>query len=216
MTTSHETTQQTRVAFTTRSLLICVVLGAATAALVHVARFVGVLLFGVAPWLGRPSALIPYFILLIVAAILVPRLGSALIASLVATVGGIGTMALMAGIMVEIGFVIGRAVQRKRQGDIAPVGDRSWLLWSIIAGWLVGLNSYALLFTFKEFRELPAELMLAGLGVRLAAGLVYGWLSWVIVKGLLKAGFDPVGPKKGRRTTTETTTDTPENLGGGH
>lgn len=189
--------------FTTRSLLICVVLGAATIALVHLARFVGVLLFGVAPWLGRPSALVPYFVLLIVAAILVPRAGSALLASLVATVGGIGTMALMAGIMVEIGFLIGRAVQRKRRGEIAPVGDRSWLWWSVIAGWFVGLNSFALLFTFQEFLALPPGLMLAGLGVRLVAGLIYGWLAWLIVKGLLKAGFDAAGPRKGRRLTAD-------------
>ncbi|MGB4779568.1 hypothetical protein [Microbacterium sp.] len=189
--------------FTTRSLLICVVLGAATIALVHLARVVGVLFFGIAPWLGRPSALIPYFVLLIVAAILVPHAGSALLASLVATVGGVGTMALMAGLMVEIAFLIARAVQRRRRGELAPPDDRSWLWWSIVAGWLVGLNSFALLFTFQEFLALPAGLMLAGLGVRLAAGLVYGWLGWLIVRGLLRAGFDPIGTRKGRRLTAE-------------
>ncbi|MGO1567259.1 hypothetical protein [Brachybacterium sp. AOP35-5H-19] len=184
------------VGFTTRSLLICVVLGAATAVLIHLARFVGVLLFGAAPWLGKPSALIPYFVLLIVASLLVPRFGSALIASLVGTVVGIGTMALMAGLMVEVGFAIARSVQRRTSGELAPFGDRRWLVWAMLAGCLVGLNSFALLFTFKEFQALPAGLMLAGLGVRIVAGIAYGWLAWVTVRGLLSAGLKLDGPSR--------------------
>lgn len=186
------------VPLTTRSLLVCVVLGAFTAVLLHVARLVGVLFLAAAPWLGSPSALIPWFCMIIVAALLIPRFGSALITSIVGTIAGVGTMSLVGGLVVELVFFIARTIRKRGgKGTLEP-GDRAGLSWSIVAGIGVGLVSYAILFTVKEFTALPVGLILAGLRIRLVAAVVYGWLSYIIVQALLNAGFDPIGP--GRRT----------------
>lgn len=198
-TTNAQTSEQTapaRPRFTTRSLLLCVVLGAFTAAILHLARIVGMMLLATAPWLGSPSALIPWFVMILVAALLVPRAGAALLTSVIGTLAGVGTMSLMAGIVIELVFISARAIQRRR-GGIAEVGDRSGLWVSIVAAVLVGAMSFGMLFAIKEFQALTPALMSLGIVVRIVAGLAYGALAYGIVRGLLGAGFDPIGP--GRR-----------------
>lgn len=192
-------TPTTKPRFTTRALLLCVVLGAFTAAILHLARIVGMLLLATAPWLGSPSALIPWFVMILVAAILVPRAGAALLTSLIGTIAGVGTMSLMAGIVIELVFLIARAIRRRR-GTEPEVGDRRDLWISIVAAVLVGAMSFAMLFAIKEFQALTPSLMSLGIVVRIVAGIAYGALAYAIVRGLLRAGFDPIGPgRKGRR-----------------
>lgn len=196
--------RQAFLGYTTRSLLVCVVLGAFTAAVLHLARFIGMLLLAVAPWLGSPSALIPWFAFIIVAALLVQRPGAAVLTALIGTVAGVGAMSLMAGVVVEAVFLVGRAVRRRRRGAIAPVGDRAELWLAVTAGILTGGMSYATLFTIQEFLALPAGLIVLGLVVRIVAGILYGWLAFAVVRGLLRAGFDPGGPRRARRRESTT------------
>ena len=123
--------------------------------------------------------------MIIVAALLIPRFGPALITAIVGTV---------AGLVIELVFFIARALRKRGGKDPIKPGDRAGLYWSIIAAIGVGLASYAILFTVKEFTALPMSLILAGLGIRLVAGVLYGWLAYAIVRALLNAGFDPIGP----------------------
>lgn len=132
--------------------------------------------------------------MIIVAALLIPRFGPALITAIVGTVAGVGTMSLVAGLVIELVFFIARALRKRGGKDPIKPGDRAGLYWSIIAAIGVGLASYAILFTVKEFTALPMSLILAGLGIRLVAGVLYGWLAYAIVRALLNAGFDPIGP----------------------
>lgn len=194
--------------FSTRTLLICVVLGAFTAAFVHLSRILGVLFWSVAPWLGAPAPVVPWFLMLIVAAILVPRFGSALIAGVIGAVVGVGTMALFAAIVIELVFLLGRwLVRRRHEGTLPAIGDRTWLWWGMLAGVAAGVMSYGFMFTVREFLVLPGELMLAALGVRIVTGAIFGWLAWLIVKGLLRAGFEPDAGRRRGRARTSTTDD---------
>lgn len=179
--------------FSTRALLVCVVLGAFTAAFVHLSRILGVLFWSIAPWLGAPAPVVPWYLMILVAALLVPRFGSALITGIVGAIVGVGTMALLAALVIELVFWLSRVTQRRRSGRVAEVGDRSGLWWSIVAGIAAGVMSYGFMFTVKEFLLLPGDLMLLALVIRILTGALFGWLAYVIVRGLLRAGFDPDG-----------------------
>jgi ABC-type thiamin/hydroxymethylpyrimidine transport system permease subunit len=195
--------------FTTRSLLACVVLGAFTAAFVHLSRVFGVLLWSTAPWLGAPAPFIPWFLTIILAGILIPRFGSALITSLIGAVVGIGSMAFVAGIVAEIVFTVARAQQRRRGTESAPAGDRRWLVWSIVAGIAIGLVSYGMMFTVAEFRLLSSDLMLLALGIRLVAGAAWGVIAYLLAKALLRAGLNLEGTRWRRPATASSTSDFP-------
>ena len=183
--------------FTTRSLLVCVVLGAFTAAFVHLSRILGVLFWSIAPWLGAPAPVVPWYLMIIVAALLIPRFGSALITGIVGAVVGVGTMALLAALVIEAVFALARWGRRRRNAEPAPVGDRSGLWWGIIAGVLAGVMSYGFMFTVREFRLLDGALMVVALLIRIVSGAVFGWLAYLIVQGLLRAGFDPTRGQRG-------------------
>ncbi|MGO3152352.1 MAG: hypothetical protein ACTIJJ_06990 [Galactobacter sp.] len=174
---------------TTRSLLVCVVLGAFTGVLIHLGRFVGWLTLSTAPWFGSPSALIPWYLMILVAALLIPRFGPALITGLVGTAIGVGTMALVAAVCVEIVFALARLARRSK-GGLRP-GDRAGLWWAMSAGILAGASSYSAMFTIQEFQDLPDSLQLLGLAIRIVTGALWGWLAHLIVLGLLKAGYRP-------------------------
>lgn len=187
--------KRTVMGFSTRSLLVCVVLGAFTAVLVHLSRILGVLFWSVAPWIGAPAPVIPWFLTIIMASLLIPRFGSALITSIIGTIAGVGAMALLAGIVTEIVFAIARATQRRRLGLVEDPGARSGLPWAVLAGVLAGVMSYGFMFQVAEFRVLSGELMLIALAIRVVTGAVWGFLAYLIVRGLLRAGLkvDPSG-----------------------
>lgn len=174
--------------FNTRSLLVCVVLGAFTGAFVHLSRVLGVMFWTTAPWLGAPAPIVPWYLMIIVAALLVPRFGSALITGFIGAVVGVGTMALLAAIVIEAVFGLFRA-QARRSGAEVAVGARRTLWWAVTAGIAAGVMSYGFMFTVQEFRVLDAGLMLVALAVRIVTGALFGWLAWLITRGLLKAGF---------------------------
>lgn len=180
---------------TTRSLLVTVVLGAFTAVLVHLSRIVGVALLGAAPWLGSPAPIIPWYLMIVVAALLIPHFGAALITGVIGAAAGVGTQALLSAIMIAIVFAIARAVLHRR-GQLPAVGERPWLPWALLSAVAATLPSLAILFTIKEFLLLDAGYWFASLGLRLVTGVLFGYLAYVIVRGLLRAGFEPERPRR--------------------
>ena len=180
---------------TTRSLLACAVLGAFTAVLIHLSRFLGLALAAGAPWLSFPAPL-PWFLVIIAAALLVQRSGAALLTSFIGAVIGVGALSLCGGIVVEIVFLVARklgaAPARVTAAERARL-PRSSLVIALISGVLVAAMMFGFMFLYKEFLLIPAELKIAAAAVRVALGLVYGWLAYVLVNALLRVGVDPQG-----------------------
>ncbi|MGO1770146.1 MAG: hypothetical protein ACTHZX_09355, partial [Microbacterium sp.] len=104
MSGNGPTTGAGRSRLTSRALLACVILGALGAVIVHASRVLGVALQAGVPWLSFPAPL-PWFLGILIAPLLVRRVGAALLTSIVTTVAGFGALALCGGIVVELLFV---------------------------------------------------------------------------------------------------------------
>lgn len=176
--------------FSTRALLACVVLGAFGAVLVHAARIVGVALQGSVPWLSFPAPL-PWFLGILIAALLVQRAGAALLTSVVTAIIGFGALALCAGIVIELAWLGARWLRGRSDAGLPPLRSRFWLWWSILAGVLVSLMSFGFMFLYQEFLLLDGGVKLLALVTRVGLGVLYAWLAWIIAVGLVRAGVNP-------------------------
>lgn len=174
---------------TTRSLMACVVLGAFTALLVHAARWIGLAVQATVPWLAFPAP-VPWFLGIIVAALLIPRAGAALITSVIGAVAGFGWTALVAGILIEAVFWI---VRRSRRGEPALVLSRRDILAALITGLLLGLMNVAFMFVYQEFRLMDDGVKVLAVAARLVLGVLYALLAIWITRLMVRAGIDPEG-----------------------
>lgn len=175
---------------TTRSLMACVVLGAFCAVLVHATRLVTISIQATLPWLAYPAP-IPYFIGIIMAPLLIRRTGVALLTSLIGAIGGFGAMALLAGIAIELTFILGRRLLIVH--DEMPLLNRRSFIWACIAGIAGGLSLSSGVLFFQEVLALPTYLLLTGFAIKVALGLVYGILSYYLVRALFSIGINPQG-----------------------
>ncbi|MDO5729669.1 MAG: hypothetical protein Q4P71_08610 [Actinomycetaceae bacterium] len=175
---------------TTRSLMACVVLGAFSAVLVHATRLVTLSIQTTLPWLAYPAP-VPYFIGIIMAPLLIRRTGVALLTGLIAAIGGFGAMALLAGIAIELVYILGRRALPVT--DDGPLLNRRALAWSAIAGIAGGLSLASGVLFFKEVLALPPHLLLTGLAIKVGLGLVYGVISYYLVQALFSIGINPQG-----------------------
>lgn len=175
---------------TTRSLMACVVLGAFSAVLVHATRLITLSIQTTLPWLAYPAP-VPYFIGIIMAPLLIRRTGVALLTGLIAAIGGFGAMAFLAGIAIELVYVLGRRALSVT--DDSPLLDRRAFAWSCVAGIAGGLSLASGVLFFKEVLALPPHLLLTGLAIKLILGLVYGIISYYLVQALFSIGINPQG-----------------------
>lgn len=183
-----DTTRKPR-KFPTRILLTCVVLGAFSAVIIHIARPLGLALQATVPWLAFPAPL-PWFLGILIAPLLTQRVGTALITSIVATIAGFGSLALGAGIIVEAIFIATRQIKgHEREWPTAK--KPYWLGWALLAATVTSIFSFALMFMYQEFQHLDTNLKLLALAVRILLGALYAWLAWATTKGLLRAGINP-------------------------
>lgn len=176
--------------FTTRALLACVVLGALGAVLALSSRFLSLTLQGTVPWLAFPAPL-PWFLSILVAALLIQRTGAALLTSIITTVLSFGALSLCAGIVVELAFLAVRRVQRRDDAGLPPTRSRFLLWWTFITATLVSLMSYGFMFLYQEFLLLDSGVKLLAFAIRTSLGLLYAWLAWLVAIGLLRAGVNP-------------------------
>lgn len=163
-------------AFTTRTLLVCVVLGAFSGVLAIASRVLGLALQTALPWLSFPAPL-PWFLGVLVAGLLVRRPGAALLASVVGAIVAFGALVVCGGIVVELVLLALRRLPR--------------LAAALAVGAGVGLMSFGFMYLYPEFRLLPAELHLLGLAVRIVLCVGYGWFAWWLAVRLARAGFGP-------------------------
>lgn len=160
---------------TARPLMMCVVLGAFTALIVAVTRLLSLAIGASIPWLAYPSPT-PWFLPVIMAPLLVRRSGAAAITGLIGAVGG-GGMAFLAALVVEA------SVLPFRQGR------RLQLPWAVTAGVLIGFMTFGFMFIIPEFNAISPGLKALALGVRVVTGIGYGWLAWLLVRSLNRAGI---------------------------
>lgn len=175
---------------TTRSLMACVVLGAFCAVLVHATRLITISIQSALPWLAYPAP-VPYFIGIIMASLLIRRTGVALLTGLIGAIGGFGAMALLAGIAIELVFVLGRRLLLVTADS--PLLNRSAFIWACIAGIAGGLSLASGVLFFKEVLALPSHLLLTGLAIKVTLGLVYGIIAYYLVHALFGIGINPQG-----------------------
>lgn len=159
---------------TARPLMMCVVLGAFTALIVALTRMLSLAVGASIPWLAYPAPT-PWFLPVIMAPLLVRRSGAAAITGLIGAVGG-GGMALLAALVVEA-FVL-----PFRQGW------RLKLPWAMTAGVLIGFMTFGFMFIIPEFTAISSNLKALALAVRVVTGMGYGWLAWILVRSLNRAG----------------------------
>ncbi|AHI21392.1 MULTISPECIES: ABC transporter permease [Actinomycetes] len=176
--------------FSTRALLTFVVLGALGAIIVHVSRILGVALQATVPWLAFPAP-VPWFLGILIAALLIQRSGAALLTSIVTTVAGFGALALCAGIVIELTFFITRRLRSQTQPTWPPARSQFWLWWAILACAIVSLMSFGFMFFYQEFLLLDPSIKLLALIIRVGLGVLYGWGAWVMTIGLLRANVNP-------------------------
>ncbi|MGO1852756.1 MAG: hypothetical protein ACTH0V_05035 [Microbacteriaceae bacterium] len=184
----NTTTKRNR--FSSRALLACVVLGALGAVITILSRVIGVALQGTVPWLSFPAP-VPWFLGILIAPILIRRAGAALLTSVVTAVASFGGLALCAGIVVEAAFLVTRWVRSRGEREWPAPRSRWWLSWSLLAALLVSIMSFGFMFLYQEFVLLDGGIKILAFAVRIGLGLVYGWLAWLVVNGLIRAGVNP-------------------------
>lgn len=189
--TSTPRPTQRRGFLSTRVLLACVVLGGFTAVLILVMRPLGQLLTTTVPWLVLPIAPLPWLIVTLTVPILLPRFGTTLLTSVVAAVAGVGTFALVSGIVVELVFLLGRRIGRGGDGAADATAPR-WALWAVVAGAGVGLVNSALMFTVREMHLLDTGTLLAGVVLRVVIIACYGLCAYALARALFRVGVDPM------------------------
>ena len=133
------------------------------------------------PWLAYPAPL-PWFMPVIMAVLLLRLPGAALVTGVIVAVAG-GGMVLLAAVIAEAALLAGGR------------GRRPGVVWAIVVGMLIGVMTFAFMFVIPEFSAIDPGLKLLALGVRIVAGVVYGWLAVLLVERLRRAGI-------GRRVRT--------------
>ena len=160
---------------TARPLMMCVVLGAFTALIVMGTRLLSLAIAATVPWLAYPAPT-PWFLAVIMAPLLVRLPGAALVTGVIGLVGG-GGMGVFAALIVEA-----MALPFWRKERFSP-------LWAVTAGVLIGIMTFGFMFVVPEFTAIPLELKMLALAVRVLTGALYGWIAWVLVGALNRAGI---------------------------
>lgn len=163
-----------------RPLMMCVVLGAFTVAIVAITRIETIAMSTTLPWLSFPAPL-PWFVPVIMATLLVRRSGAALVTGTIGAIGG-GGMAFLAAIIVEL-----CALPFKAEWKLS-------LWWAMLAGAGIGVMSFGFMFMFPEFAEVSAQLKIAGFIARILTSCIYGALAFWLVQKLHSIGIG--GPSR--------------------
>ena len=175
---------------TTRSLMACVVLGVIGAVFTWLAIALNAVLASTVAWLSAPPPL-PFAVGSIIAALLIRKSGVAALTGLVTAIIGFGAMALLCALVVELAVWLGKPLLKPVPGDLV---NKRVLIWSLIGGFAYGVGVSSGIFMVAALRDtLPLELLLLGSAVKIAIGVIYGLLSFLIVKRLFKAGINPQG-----------------------
>lgn len=175
---------------TTRSLMTCVVLGAASAVFVWLAIALNTLLVGSVPWLAYPAPT-PMFWGTIAAVLLIRRGGMATLTGFIAALIGFGATALAAGLFVELTFFLGRRLLIVKDRAIF---NSSTLTWAMCAGGSAGLSIGLTILMMSAARDaLPFHLIVLGIVVKIVLGVLYGAISHFIARKIFEAGVNPQG-----------------------
>ncbi|MBI8988513.1 ATP-binding cassette domain-containing protein [Corynebacterium meridianum] len=167
---------------TTRALIVCCVLGAASGLLIQIARPVGWVLKVTVPWLAFPTPF-PWMLPMITAALLLRRPGVATITSVVAGIVGFNPFSPISGLIIDA-VLAPWTLRRNRDSS------GGWLLAAVLASMAVGTVNWISMFFYREFLLLDTVwIVMAGV-VRIGLGAVYGWLAWLLAERLVNAGFD--------------------------
>lgn len=172
---------------TTRSLMACAVLGAASAVFVWLSIALNSLMSASVPWLAYPAP-VPIFFGAIVAVLLIRKPGVASLTGFVAALVGFGAMALLAGLFVELAAFVGSGLLSGRH-DL--FGSRT-LAWAALAGGMGGLSQGMGIFMVAAAREAtPLHLILLGMLVKVIVGIAYGLISHAIARAVFHSGVNP-------------------------
>lgn len=167
---------------TTRALIVCCVLGAASGLIIQIARPVGWVLKVTVPWLAFPTPF-PWMLPMITAALLLRRPGVATITSVVAGIVGFNPFSPISGLIIDA--VLAPWTMRGNRDS-----SGGWLLAAVLASMAVGAVNWISMFFYREFLLLDTVwIVMAGV-VRIGLGAVYGWLAWLLAERLIGAGFD--------------------------
>ena len=170
--------------------MACVVLGVIGAVFTWLAIALNAVLASTVAWLSAPPPL-PFAVSSIIAALLIRKSGVAALTGLVTAIIGFGAMALLCALVVELAVWLGKPLLKPVPGALV----NKWvLIWSLIGGFAYGVGVSSGIFMVAALRDtLPLELLLLGSAIKIAIGVIYGLLSFLIVKRLFKAGINPQG-----------------------
>ena len=174
---------------TTRSLLACVVLGAGSAVFVWLAIVLTSLMSASMPWAAYPAPT-PMFFGAIAAALLIRRPGVAALTALVTALIGFGTMALIAGLFVELAALLGKKLLRTDTGMFTSPA----LTWAAFAGGMGGFGLSLGIFMISTARDaLPLHLLLLGVALKVLLGIGYGVATFYLARIAFRSGVNPQG-----------------------
>lgn len=159
-----------------RPLMTCVVLGAFSAVLIWITKWMTISVTAAIPWISFPAPL-PFWVPILVAPLLLKRQWVALITAVIAAVLSAGAMAIFVAICIEI------VVFLRRNRDQLSVG------WVLSNGVLIGLMTFGFMFLFPEFSQLPLTYILLACVIRLVTNVVYAYLAWLAARALQRAGI---------------------------
>ncbi|APT84407.1 hypothetical protein CAQU_04220 [Corynebacterium aquilae DSM 44791] len=170
--------------------MACVVLAAASAVFVWLAIVLNSVLSGTIPWLAYPAPT-PFFWGSIAAVLLIRRPGVATLTGFATALIGFGATALFAALFIELVAFLGKNLLRQTDKELF---GRPVLMWSLIAGATAGLSQGLSLFMVSTAREtLDLNLILVGIAIKIALGVVYGALSFLVARKIFHSGVDPQG-----------------------
>ncbi|MEZ2189344.1 ECF transporter S component [Corynebacterium sp. CCM 9204] len=167
---------------TTRALIVCCVLGAASGLIIQVVRPIGWMLRATVPWLAFPTPF-PWMLPMITAALLLRRPGVATVTSVVAGIVGFNPFSPISGLIIDA--VLAPWTMRGNRDT-----SSGWLLAAMLASAAVGAVNWISMFFYREFLLLDTIWIIMAGVVRIGLGLIYGWLAWLLARKLVSAGFD--------------------------
>ncbi|MGQ4569202.1 hypothetical protein ACUH91_05030 [Dermabacteraceae bacterium P9123] len=174
---------------TTRSLLACVVLGAGSAVFVWLAIVLNALMSASLPWAAYPAPT-PMFFGAIAAVLLIRKPGVAALTALITALIGFGTMALLAGLCVELAAFLGKKLLRPDGGMFTSAA----LTWAAFGGGMGGLGLSLGIFMVSTARDaLPLHLLLLGMALKILLGIAYGVATFYIARISFRSGVNPQG-----------------------
>lgn len=159
-----------------RPLMICVVLGAFSAILIWITKWMTITVTAAIPWLSFPAPL-PFWVPILVAPLLLKRQWVALITAVIAAVLSAGAMAVFVALCIEV------MVFLRKNRQALSVG------WVLLNGVVIGLMTFGFMFLFPEFSQLPMPLILLALAIRLVTNVVYAYLAWIVARALQGVGI---------------------------